>query len=163
MILSHCTHETVFDVCMRMRAIDREEIYGLRYEPNPFVLTNDVMAQANFAWVVWWEERPAAVLGAGPAHPGAWQMFAFGTDDFTKVAKGMTRFISRTMLPALFGDLNARVLYADSHENHTEAHTWLRWFGAEPVLLPGWGKDGADYLRFMLTPASWQSSTKPTS
>lgn len=151
MILSHCTHPTVFHVALNMRPIDREEIYGLRWEENPFIVTNEVMACSRFAWVAWWNEKPAAVFGGFETHPGAWRMFMFGTDDFPRLALGLTRFCIKTGLPALFNDLKARRLEADSHENHHEAHNWLELVGARREgTRQQFGRDGADYYTYVV-------------
>lgn len=150
MILSHCTHETVLHVAMNMRAADAEEIYGLRWEDNPFVITNEVMAQRDFAWVAWHDNKPAIVIGGAPLHPGVWQVFCFGTDDWRRLALPITRFTKKNFVPKLW-ELGARRLQADSHQNHTDAHNWLRRLGAAPESVrKGYGRDGADYLHFVL-------------
>lgn len=151
MILSHCTHETVLAVCLHLRERDHEEIYGLRWEDNPFVVMNEVMAQKDFAWVAWYENRPVAVFGGAPIHPGVWQMFAFGTDEFDTIARPLTRFAIKTVIPQVFA-MGGRRLQCDSHEKHTGAHRWLRRLGAtQESVRKGYGRDGADYLHFVLS------------
>lgn len=151
MRLSHCTHATVFHVAANMRAVDKEEIYGLRWEENPFVITQEVMAQSMFAWVAWDGETPCAVIGGAPTHPGVWQMFMFATDSFPRIALGLTKFVLRGMLPQLWGELNAHRLEADSHEKHTEAHRWLERLGAYlESRKQDYGRDRADYRHYVL-------------
>lgn len=154
MVLSHPTHHDVLHVCLNMRARDAEEIYALRFEDNPFLIMNEVMVQRHFAWVAWHDGRPTTVFGAAQKHPGVFQMFAFGTDDFNNIAKPLTRFLKKTVVPTLFGELGAHRLEADSHEKHTQAHRWLRWFGArQEGVKRRYGRDGSDYYTFALLSA----------
>lgn len=151
MILSHCEHGTVFHVACNMREMDKREIYGLRWEDNPFVITNEVMAQRNFAWVGWVDQKPCAVFGGAPLHPGVWSMFMFATDDFPKLALGLTRFCLKQGIPKLFGELKAHRLQAHSHAKHHEAHRWLTCLGARrESVLNGYGRDGSDYGLWVL-------------
>lgn len=150
MILANPDHASVFYVANNMRAIDKDEIYGLRFHKNPFLITNEVMAQSQFCWVAWQNEKPAAVIGATETHPGCWQVFCFGTDEFPKVALALTRFVRRTMLPVLFGELGARRLEADSLCSHTEAHRWLEGFGAKRESIKEAYSEAGDYFTFAL-------------
>jgi hypothetical protein len=150
MRLTDPEHGAVFYVVNNMRAIDRAEIYGLRFHQNPFILTGEVMAQAKFCWVAWHGEKPAAVIGATETHPGCWQVFCFGTDEFNRIALPLTRFVRRRMLPALFNDLGARRLEADSLCHHTEAHRWLESFGAKQESIKEAYSDAGDYFTFAL-------------
>jgi hypothetical protein len=87
-------------------------------------------------------------------NPFLFQMFAFGTDDFNNIAKPLTRFLKKTVVPTLFGELGAHRLEADSHEKHTQAHRWLRWFGArQEGVKRRYGRDGSDYYTFALLSA----------
>ena len=151
MILTHCDHENVLYVVKNMRQRDQEEIFNLRWDDNPFTILNDVMAQKNFAWVVWHDGKPAVVIGGAPYHPGVWSMFCFGTDDFPKLAVGLSRFAKKTIVPTLFGEIGAHRLQCDSHEKHTSAHKWLRLLGAErEAVKRNYGRDGADYHTFVV-------------
>lgn len=151
MNLSHVDYDPVLYVVRNMRARDAEEIYNLRETDNPFDVMNSVMALRNFAWIAWHDGRPAVVFGGAPRHPGVWSMFCFATDDFPKLALGLTRFAKTTVLPTLFGDLGARRLECDSHEKHVSAHRWLGLLGAErEAIKRNYGKDGANYYTFAL-------------
>jgi len=151
--LSHCTHDTVLHVAMNMRERDKEEIYNVRAEPNPFLLMNDVMAQASFSWVAWAGERPCAVFGGAPIHPGVWSMFMFGTDEMTRrIVAEMSRFALDHVVPTLFEKLGAHRLQCDSHWRHEEAHRWLKRLGARrESIREGFGKDGSDYFHYVLS------------
>jgi hypothetical protein len=163
MILSHCSHEPVLHVVKNMRERDREEIYNLRWDDNPFTILNDVMARKNFAWVAWLDERPAAVFGGAPLHPGVWSMFCFATDDFPRLALGLSRFAIKTVVPTLFGEMGAHRLQCDSHEKHVSAHKWLKLLGAErEAIKAGYGRDGANYFSFVIqSKKSTKATTSP--
>ena len=151
MILSHCSHDAVLYVARNMRERDKEEIYGLRFEENPFHVVNDVMARSNFSWVAWLDDKPQAVFGGGEVRPGVWSMFAFATDEFPRLALGLTRFATKTVIPTLFGELGAHRLQCESHEAHADAHRWLELLGAgQEAVLRGYGKDGSNYLLFAI-------------
>lgn len=151
MILTHCSHDAVLYVVKNMRERDQEEIYNLRWDDNPFMILNDVMAQKNFAWIAWLDEKPAVVIGGAPVRPGVWSMFCFGTDEFPRLALGLTRFASKNIVPTLFGELGAHRLQCDSHEKHVTAHKWLKMFGAEiEAVKAGYGRDGSNYFSFVI-------------
>lgn len=160
MKISHLSHESVLHVIRNMRERDREEIYNVRFDDNPFHLLNDVMAHQQFAWVGWLGEKPVAVFGGAQEHPGVWSMFAFATDDFPRIALALTRFGVRVVIPTLFGQVGAHRLHCDSHEKHASAHKWLKNMGAErEAVKSGYGRDGADYFTFVIRP---KRSTKST-
>lgn len=159
MNLSHCTEGTVTHVVENMRASDKQEIYGLRHSEDPRLVVRDVMAMSNFAWVGWLDSKPHAVFGGGEVRPGVWSMFAFATDEFPRLALGLTRFAKRSVLPMVFGRLGAHRLQCESHESHTSAHKWLELLGAHrESILKGYGKDGSNYHQFVVL----KQSTNPT-
>lgn len=159
MILTHCDHESVLHVVRNMRERDRKEIYNLRWDNNPFVIMDAVMAQGDFSWVAWLDDKPQAVFGGAPTHPGVWSMFAFATDEFPRLALGLTRFATKTAIPTLFDKCGAHRLQCDSHEKHTSAHRWLELMGAaKESVKKQYGKDGADYFVYTIT----KKSTNPS-
>lgn len=150
MNISACDHDTVLYVARNMRARDKEEIYGLRRRENPFDIVNDVMAQ-SLAWVAWLDGMPAAVFGGSEARPGVWSMFAFATDEFPRLALGLTRFARKQVIPRLFDELGAHRLQCESHEKHTDAHRWLVALGAHRESVKAkFGRDGSDYYEFVI-------------
>lgn len=149
MQISPVEHEPVLYVAKHMRAIDREEIYGLRNHENPFLITNDTMAAASFSWVAWHGGWPAVVIGGRELWPGRWSMHCFGTDQFAKLGLPLTRFVKQHMLPTLFGDLGAKRLEADSLATHTDAHRWMEALGAHrESVKKSYGRNGETYFGF---------------
>lgn len=159
MRLSHCSDKGVRYVVDNMRASDREEIYALRRSEDPRNVVRDVMAMSSFSWMAWLDDRPQAVFGGGEVRPGVWSMFAFATDEFPRLALGLTRFAKKTVIPTLFCDLDAHRLQCESHESHASAHRWLKALGAEVESVKrNFGKDGSNYLEFVIL----KQSTNPT-
>lgn len=151
MQLTDCDYESVLYVARHMREMDKREIYALRFADEPFHLMNDVMAQPHFSWIGWHQGLPCAVFGGMEIHPGVWSMFMFATDDFPKIALGVTRFAKNGLLPQLWGRLSAHRLQAHSHEGHRDAHRWLKRLGCEKeAVLRGYGRDGSDYGLWVL-------------
>ena len=151
MRLTNLDHGAVLHVAHN--AIDREEIYALIGERNPFLVMNAAMAQRNFSWLAWHDDQPVAVFGGSEALKGIWQMYLFATPLFPKVALGLTRFAKREVVPRLFGEIGAHRLQADLHEKHVYAHRWLETLGAKrESVRAGYAPDGADYFHYVLRP-----------
>jgi len=148
------TLESVRYVAANMRAADAEEIWPLRFDKTPEGLATVVMSDPTYCWLVALE-RPIAVFGMFQVRPKAWTAFAFGTDEFSRVAGEMTKFLCRKVRPHLFGELGAQRVEAWSHANHTEAHKWLELLGAsgEPDLE--YGPDGQTYIRYVMRRSDW--------
>lgn len=145
-------HGAVFHVVRNMRAIDRTEIFGIRNHENPFLVTQEVMTRPEMTWVMWHGDEPAVVLGGVEMWRGVWSIHCFGTDNWSRLAVPLTRFVKKTMVPLLVDRFNAHRLEADSHEAHTEAHRWMELCGAtREGVKRGRGKDGSDYHTFAIT------------
>lgn len=162
MRLSQLDHAAVLHVVAR--AHDLEEVYTLNGHRNPFIVMNGIMAHASFAWLVWDGDEPCTVFGAAPGNAGVYKAFLLTTDRFPKIALPLTRFVKRTVIPTLFGDLNAHRLEADLHEKHTHIHRWVEALGAErESVRKQLAPDGSDYFHYALLrqPAKLDKSDKP--
>lgn len=145
------THGSVFHVVANMRDVDRREIYGIRNHENPFLITQEVMARPEMTWVMGFGGEPAVVLGGVEMCHGVWSIHCFGTNNWSKLAIPLTRFVKKTMLPLVIDGFGAHRLEADSHEAHTEAHRWMELCGAHREgIKRGRGKDGSDYVTFVI-------------
>jgi hypothetical protein len=145
------TFESVCYVAANMRAADKEEILPLRFDPSPESLARTVMSDVRYCWLAAHGADPVAVFGMFEVRPKAWTAFAFGTDNFPKVAGEMTKYLVRKVKPHLFNDLEAARIEAYSHADHTQAHAWLRLLGAKGRYEPEYGPDGQTYMHFVLT------------
>ena len=154
MTLYKPTFESARFVAANMRAADVEEIHPLLFDPRPETIASYVMA-SRYAWLAA-KERPIAVFGCYEARPKCWAAFAFGTDEFPRVAGEMTKFLVRKVKPYLFGDLGARRVEAYSHPNHKQAHAWLELLGAKGTVDPEYGPDGQAYVHFVMRRSDWE-------
>lgn len=158
MTLYKPTYEAVRWVAQNMRDCDREEIYPLRFDPTPESLAAAVMSDTRYCWLAATESEPVAVFGMFEIRPNAWTAFAFGTDNFPKVAGEMTKYLLRKVKPHLFRDLGATRIEAHSHPAHTQAHAWLELLGAKGTPDTEYGPNGETYLHFVLRRSDWELS-----
>jgi len=133
-----------------MRQSDRDEIFGLQWHDNPLLLASEVVQAASFGHAAISQHKgiPTGIIGCSPIRPGVWTIFAFGTDDWRHSVLELGRY-GRNVIREFIKDRNGHRAECASRFDHVEAHRWLRLLGAEcDGVLPGYGKDGADYLMF---------------
>lgn len=105
----------------------------------------------GFRWVAYHNGRPAAILGASRLHAGVWSVFGFGTDDWIKVWRSVTRTAKREMFPLVANEGCHRAHCVTLTES-VDVHRWLRLLGAtEECVMRGYGKGGEDYTMFSWT------------
>ena len=136
-------------VCARLRDADRREIFATRRTDEPDALAVEIIRYwGPIGWVATHNDRPVALVGATETWPGVWSAWMMATDEFPMVARRVTRFVKRVMIPGLV-DLGAHRCEARSIDGHTEAHRWLRVLGAtEEARLRRYGRNGEDFLVF---------------
>lgn len=135
-------------VAANMRQKDREEIYATRWTDSPIDLAEDVMQAPGPKWTAWADALPIAVCGAAVMWPNVWSVYAFGTDDFRRVALHLTEHIRKVMIPGLV-IVGAHRAECRALLTHTEAHRWLELLGARREAdLPGYGRNGEDFALY---------------
>jgi hypothetical protein len=99
--------EPLMHILNHLRAIDREEIEAVRGVTfNPLTMTMELCHVAEHTgegWIFWRTDtgEPVACLGAYAMTPKVAVCWAFGTDSWDHVVRGMTRHARRVMVPAL--------------------------------------------------------------
>ncbi len=152
--LAPVTPDRLLYVCQNMRPRDAEEIYAQRWDDNPEALTENLMRlPLEMAWI--WERDgiPVSVQGVVPIRPGVWDVFAFGTSDWSRVVLDMTRHARRFIIPAL---LRARFHRAECRAlaSYDDSRRWIETLGAkQESILKGYGRDGQDFVAYVWTPA----------
>jgi hypothetical protein len=144
------TAEAVLHVASRLRESDAREIFACRWwDAGAEELAADVMAVPGMAWVVLANDgEPVAVIGARPAWPGVWTVFAFGTPRWSEVVRTMTKHVRRFMIPALRA-AGARIAMCYADRAHHASCRWLSAMGARAEALhEGWGREGEDFIMF---------------
>lgn len=151
MIVGPQTPERLLHVVRNLREADRDEIYALREHRDPQRIVAEVMARAQFAWVMDWRGEPTVALGGTEMWPGVWSIHCFGTDNWSRLALPLTKFVRRTMLPTLFNQLHAHRLEADSLSTHTQAHRWMEICGARrEAVRQARGRHGEDFFTYVV-------------
>lgn len=143
--------EDMLRIAHNLRARDREELFATRYGDDPADIARDATLTGAFRWGAYLDGTPVAALGAFPRWPGVWTAWAYGTDDWPKVIRLLTRHARNFMLPALYRAGVHRV-DACAMESHTDARLWLEYLGAEPKeVLDKWGRNGETFVNYVWT------------
>lgn len=141
-------------ICLNMRECDRTEVFGMQHHESPMQLAYDaahVIRNKGRSRIAWSERtnKPAAFGAFTEDWPGLWSVWMFGTDDFKDCAIELLRWF-RKEANDILTVCNGHRLQCDSRADHDEAHKMLKALGAiEEVRLRRYGKDGADYIRFV--------------
>lgn len=141
----------ILHVARNMREWDRREIYATRWSDEPEGIVATVVAGGGPSWVARHKGVPAAACGIVALWPGVWSPWAFGTADFPKVARLLTRLGRRAILPAVRNASGHR-LEVKSMDGHTDAHRWMKaCFGAErEATHPGYGRGGETFHTYVV-------------
>lgn len=151
MILHPVTLDAARYVALRMRALDREEIFATRFDDDPEALAREVACRGPFAWAAGAGGAPIACIGVVEAWPGMWEAWMFATDDFDTIGFPLTRFVRRGIVPALEA-AGAHRVQAHSMEGHSVAHRWLESLGARhESTVPAYGRARQDFRVYAWT------------
>lgn len=139
-------------VALAMREADRREVFALRWPgpegDDPIAVGTAIAAAARFGCSAWAGGQPAAICGAFEPWPHGFSVFMVATDAWPAVAPAVHRWVLRVLRPGLLA-AGARMAFCYSDARHAAAHRWLARLGAQPPHpLPGWGRDGEDFLLF---------------
>lgn len=138
-------------VCRHMRPLSRSEMFLTRPNDDPDDLAAVLHIYNSFQWVAYFAERPAAIIGAIPLHPGVWGLYGFGTEAYAAIIREVTKHAKRFMMPAIVS-AGAHRGQCISPVGHVDTHRWLRWLGAkEEATLRHYGKGGEDVIMFAWT------------
>lgn len=146
-VVENPTEPEVRYVLENLRPEAREEIV-LQSDEKIETMALRMAWAPGFSWAVYYDGRPAALIGANPMHPGVWSLYGTGTSDWPKVGRLVTLVAKRDMMRAV-KDAGAHRAQCLSPAWHHETHKWLRWLGAtEETALPAWGRNGEDFIMF---------------
>ena len=143
---------SVDQVCLNMREGDKQEIFSLRPHDSWYALSYECYHTIlnNGRGVVSWVGGEPVGLGAFTEHhPGVWEVWMFGTDQFVSGLKPLMRWI-RDEANDILTTQKAHRLHCDSRSGYEEAHKLIRAMGGvQESVMRGYGKDGSDYIRFV--------------
>lgn len=140
-------------VALNMRAADAQEIFACRWEEDPAALALELTAAVRACGRAWsaGRDRPVAVFGAVEIWPGRWSAMMFATDEWTTVARPVTRFVRDEAIPLLVG-LGCRRCEVRSMASHHAAHRWLVHLGARSEgLHPDEGRNHEAFITYAWT------------
>jgi hypothetical protein len=151
MTLRPLNREDLIAVAETMRAADRHEVFATRFDEDPVLLADDLLAGDPVGAVIAAADGAAvAALGGTEMWPGMWSLWMFATDRWPEVARATTRFAKCTLWPALL-QLGLRRGECRSASNHAVAHRWLRHLGGVPESIhPAYGKGGECFIGFVI-------------
>lgn len=139
-------------LAFNMREQDRVEVFGMRPYDNPIRLAwdaNQMILNTGRGTIAWAKGKPAGLAAFTSNWPGVWDAWMFGTDEFKHVAVELIRWLRRTGNDIL-SVCEGHRLQCDCRVGHDEAHKMILSLGAVPeVTLRKYGKDGADYIRYV--------------
>ena len=132
-------------VARNLRAWDRQEIFATRNDDDPDALAAAALGCGRISWVAGRGEDPIAAYGCAPLWQGVWSMWLFATDEFHQIGIGVTKMVTRSIVPMMF-DAGAHRLEARSMEGHDDAQRWLEVIGARrEATLKAFGREGQDF------------------
>jgi hypothetical protein len=143
----------VWDVAYRMREKDYDEISAISFAKDRKELADglSVACCKTPAMYVCSEERPIVVIGWSMPRPNIAQIGMFATDEYTKIASGINRFVVREMFQDI-NRYNIHRLECFSLGSHAQAHSWLEWLGLKKEAdLEGYGRNGEKFVSFAWT------------
>jgi hypothetical protein len=147
------TEEGLRYVVTHMRDRDRAEIYALRWDDDPETVIHELTSVCGaMCWVWEWDGVPVSIQGVVPQRPGVWSMFAFGTDQWRRVIRDMTRHAERFIKPALRRAL-ARRVECRALASHTDSRRWIEHLGAHlEYVLPHYGRADETFVSYVWFP-----------
>lgn len=141
-------------IAANLRPEDHAEIDCQFNEWSPTVLAAQAL-QAGPAYVAELNGNPEAAFGAGEVRSGLWIAWSWGTKRMKRCVPLVTQFFWEVLGPDIASRgawrVEARALAANDM-----ALRWLRRLGAtERCRLPGYGKNGEDFILFDWTRETW--------
>lgn len=149
----------VAEIAGKMRDIDRREITALAATNDPVLATAHLSLIEHVGATVWRGGEPVCAVGAMILWPGLASMFMFGTERFNEVKIEATRYVKHELLPTL-RLMGCHRLQCHSIAEHTEAHEWIRYIGADSEFIePEYGKNREDFVLFVMSRAALERVT----
>ncbi|MEM0949534.1 MAG: hypothetical protein AAGK37_19200 [Pseudomonadota bacterium] len=141
----------MLEITRQLRVRDKEELDALVFDRSPEAHARLAVASGAFRWGAYLDHQPVAAIGAHPLWPNVWQAWAYGTDDWPKVALTLTKHVRRFMIPAIYRT-GAHQVQALALSDHTAAARWLVSLGAIPAQkLDNYGRNQENFTRYVWT------------
>jgi hypothetical protein len=134
-----------------MRDIDRREVFNDQPATTALEVTAVIMhetARCGLGYMAYINGRPASAFGVFKMWDGVFQVWSFGTDEYTSTLVSFRQKWSETVAWLL--EQGCHRLHCASLVDHVESRRFLQLLGARcESTLKGYGKDGSDYLMYV--------------
>jgi hypothetical protein len=147
------TSNEIFDVALRMRERDFDEISALAAADTRKELARSLMVRYGGRKDVWCAagaHGPTAVGGAIEVRPNVITLLFFATDDFPEIGLALTKFIVKRLFPPLVA-AGVHRIECVSLDGYDEVHRWIQTLGLfrefdRPMVK--YGKRGESFVQF---------------
>lgn len=140
-------------IAANLRPEDHAEVDCQFSEWSPAMLA--LQAMQGFAYVAEIDGNPEAAFGAGEVRSGLWIAWSWGTKRMRRCVPRITEFFYAVLGPDVAAKGAWRV-EARALASNELALRWLNRLGAtERCTLPGYGKNGEDFILFDWTRETW--------
>jgi len=141
-------------VCRHLRLQDRAEVLATHWSKDASDLAHPIaFSREPLAWCMHGiDGEPVCLLGANQLWPGMWAPWAMATPRFDEIGWAVTRFVKRTMIPAMV-DLGFNRAECRTLETNTDAQRWLERLGAiRESENPRVGRDNQTFFTYVFYP-----------
>lgn len=112
-------------------------------------------AMQGMAYTIELDGNPAAAFGAAEARSGLWVAWSWGTKRMPRCVPAMTRFFWKVLGPDVYA-AGAHRVEARAMAGNDLAERWLARLGSHRRCeLPGYGRNGEDFILYDWTRESW--------
>jgi hypothetical protein len=141
-------------VCRHLRTQDRAEVLATHWSDDPVDLAHPIaFSREPLSWCLHGaDDEPICLLGANQLWPNFWAPWAMATPRFAEIGKAATRFVKRTMIPAMV-DLGFQRAECRTLGSNTVAAQWLERLGAiRESENPRVGRHGETFHTYVFYP-----------
>lgn len=159
MRIDDASQDAIYRVALRMRALDLAEFSAclpVDDREGVAVMLAERYGKLTGTMAFGAGDAPMAIGGGYEFRPGSLSLLFFATDEFPTIAYGLTRWMSRTYIPAMAAAGIHRI-EAVSSMAYGEMHRWLGMLGfRKEGEHPSWGKRGETFATF-----AWVADARP--
>ncbi len=145
------TPENVRRVAERMRDSDFREFSALSYTRNRQEMTDGLVeayGKHPGGICAYLDDDPVAVGAMVEARPNVITLMFFATNDMSKIALPLTRFITKNLFEK-YRNNGVHRIECVSIEGYDEAHRWIKMLGLHlEAVFPSFGREGEAFMQF---------------
>ncbi len=151
MKIEPASHTQITDVGLRMRERDRREFAAVSEADTRTEIVESLLrryAMDRSAICASLDGEAVAVGAIVMARPNVGSLCFFATDDFNRVAAGLTKWIRRDLFPR-YQQAGVHRIECISIDGYEQTHRWIELLGLKrEAVLKGFGKSGETFHQF---------------